>query len=379
VREPRPRVARVATSISLNLILLNQMRYLRDDGFDVVCVCDDDGWAERLRGHGFEVWPLGMGRRPGPVAAAAWALRFHRLLRARRVDVVHTHNAFHGIAGRFAARAARVPVVAQTVHNWWYLDPAQSRGSRPYRLLERLAARCSDAVFFINRDDHERALRERIVADAKRHFIGNGIDVAGFGAEVARVDRTAVRGELGIDATAPVVTMIARLEPPKDHDQMLDAFSRVRRELPAARLLLAGYGMRRDAIVARAQSAGLDGSVSFLGYRDDIAALVAASDVVALASRQEGFGRALVEAMVGGVPVVGTDVVGIRDVIRDGETGLLVPPGDADALAAALLRLLRDGALRASLAERARCYAEEHFDERDAARRIAAVYRELLA
>lgn len=379
-----PRVARVGTSISLNLILRRQMELVAEAGYDLVCVCDDDDWAQELRRGGFEVWPIGMGRRPGLIAAAAWSLAFYRLLRRHRVQVVHTHNAFHGIAGRIAARAARTPVVVQTVHNWWYLEPQGSSvrdrlRARLYRLLERLAAAASDAVMFINHDDFREAVERRIVAPDKRVFIGNGIDTARFTSEFDVADRDAVRKELGLEPGDFAIAMIARLEPPKDHATFLRAFADLSTDYPNARVVLIGYGLLQPVIEQMVVDLGLSTRVTILGYRSDVAALLAGMDCVALSTTQEGFGRALVEGMVAGLPVIASDVVGTRDVVRDGETGLLVPPGDPEAFRDRLARVLSDVSLRERLGSNGRRYALEHFDESLPAARVADTYARLLS
>lgn len=371
-------IFRAGTSITLNRVLRNQLRFLREDGWRVCCVCDDDEWAVELRRLGLEHRPIGMGRRPSPVEVLAWGLRFYWLCRRERPDVVHTHNAFHGIAGRLAARIAGVPVIVQTVHNWYYLEPPASPRARIFRFLERVAAHFCDGVLFINRDDYERAVRERIMRPEKRYYIGNGIDVGRFEVELAAVDPAEARSRFGLTDDDAVLSMVARLEPPKDHDMLLSALPAVVESIPELRVLLAGHGLLTDAVRARVAELGLADRVKILGHRDDVAAILRASDAHVLTSSYEGFGRCLVEAMVAGVPVVGTDVVGIRDVIHPNETGLLVQHGDIAGLSQALVTVLNEDAGQSELARRARVAAVETFDERLPAKRVAEIYAELL-
>lgn len=373
------RVARVGTSITLKLVLANQMRALTEDGFEIVCVCDEDDWADALRDDGFDVWPLGMGRRPSAARGLRWAVSVYRQLRAGSVEIVHTHNAFHGIAGRLAARAAGIPVVVQTVHNWWYLDEGGTLRRWAYRSLERLGAAVSDAVFFLNRDDAERAVRERIVPKEKCRFIGNGIDVRAFAARLGALDRDAERARLGLADTTEAIVMVARLEPPKDHATLLDAFTLIRRERPEARLLLAGYGRSEGKIRDDARARDLATSVDFLGYVDDVPRLLRAADLLVLSSACEGFGRCLVEGMLAGLPVVATDTVGVRDVISHDQTGFLVPMRDPEALARQISDLLSNPELAARTAAAGRAAAFSRFDEREAAHEVARIYRQLLA
>ena len=373
------RVLRVGTSISLCLILRNQMRMLADEGFEIVCVCEPDQWAATLRSQGFDIWPIGMGRRPGPLQLAVWSIRLFSALKRSPVHIVHTHNAYHGVVGRIIARLAGVPVVVQTIHNWYYLSPRNSGRAIVYRLLEQLGARCCDMVFFLNRSDFRDAQERGLVSSRKRRFIGNGIDVAAFSRELQAADRASMRASLGLEMDDVVVTMVARLEPPKDHDTFLRGFCQVVAREPRARALLVGYGMQRARIEDQVRRLGLEQRVLMLGYREDVAALLKASDLLVLTTEREGFARALVEGMLAGLPIVTSDVVGARDVVQHDRTGLLIPPGNAAALAAAVIGLIDDPVLAGRYGQAARDFAAGHFDERPAALRVGEAYRDLLA
>jgi glycosyltransferase involved in cell wall biosynthesis len=373
------RVARVGTSITLNTVLRTQISMMHRDGYSVVCVCDDDRWTQAIRDLGVSVRPLGMGRRPNPLRALAWGARFFRLLRRERFDIVHTHNAFHGLVGRPVARLARTPVVTQTTHNWWYLEPRGSLRARAFAMLETIAAHFSDAVFFQNASDYRRAIDEHIVPEAKCHLIGNGIDTARFSALVSGASRAHQRVAHGLGEREIAIAMVARLEWPKDHDTLLRAFARLCDEREDVTLILTGQGLEEARVRGLARTIGLGAKVRFTGHVSNVAGLLSASDILVLSSGHEGFSRCLVEGMVAGLPVVGSDVPGIRDVIDDGRTGLLVPAADVDALYAALSRLAGDPELRATLGAAGRETALARFDERDAALRIASVYRTLLA
>jgi len=366
---------RVATSITMNTIMRTQLAYLRDAGVDVVCVCDDDHWAQGIRELGVDVVPLGMGRRPGILRALVWGARLTREIRRRRPDVVHLHNAFHGFVGRPLARLAGVPVVVQTIHNWWYLEPPGSARARVYTLLERLATRACDAVLFINHDDMRRALAKDIVPAEKIHFVGNGIDTRALDRRLAAVAGDEARRVLQLENDDFAIAMIARLEHPKDHDTLLHAFAALLRDEPRARLLLVGQGLEEERIHALASELGVAHATRFLGHTPDVVPVLAASDALVLASHCEGFGRALVEGMVASLPVVGSDVPGIRDVIADGATGILVRARDAEALYRALAQLVHRPELRAELGEAGRAAALRDFDERLAAERVLEVYR----
>jgi glycosyltransferase involved in cell wall biosynthesis len=373
------RVARVATSITINTIMRTQLAAMQAAGLSVACVCDEDEWTDDVRALGVDVIPLGMGRRPNPLQALLWAARFYRILRREKVDIAHTHNAFHGLLGRPVAKLAGVPVVVQTIHNWWYLEPPSSLRARVYLLLERFAARFSDAVLFINHDDVSRAQQARIVKPERIYFIGNGIDTRALEERLSARSREDERARLGFTPLDVAILMVARLEHPKDHDTLLRAYARLAGEWPRTRLLLAGQGLEEQNVRALAESLGIADRTTFLGHVPDVSGLLKASDVLVLASHCEGFGRCLVEAMVAGLPVIGSDVPGIRDVIVNEQTGLLVPPRDVESLHSALSRLVVDASARSRLGEAGREAAVRDFDEALPAQRVLEVYRTLLA
>jgi glycosyltransferase involved in cell wall biosynthesis len=375
----KPRVLRVATSVTMNTIMRTQLAAARDSGFDVVCVCDDDQWAEEIRALGVEVVPLGLGRRPSPVKAAIWGFRFYRLLKRQRPEIVHLHNAFHGIIGRPVGRLAGVPVVVQTIHNWWYLEPESSVRARVYLALERFAGRFADAVLFLNHDDLCRARERGIVKLERIFYVGNGIDIGLLEQRLAAVSREEQRRRLGLGPDDLAITMIARLEHPKDHDTLLRGFARLVAESRNVKLLVAGQGLEERRVRDLASSLGIEGSTRFLGHVQDVSGLLKASDVLVLTSHYEGINRSLIEGLVARLPVVGSDTVGIRDVIVDEQTGLLVPPRDVEGLHSALSRLVVDASARSRFGEAGHEAAVRDFDEALPAQRVLEVYRTLLA
>lgn len=374
----RVRVAHVGTSLSLNLFLFNQLCFLREHGFDVTAICDDDEWAVRLREAGIPIRPLGMGRRPHPLAIPRWAAALYRSLRTEPVDIVHTHNAIQAFVARLVARAAGVPLVLHTVHGWPFHAGQHPTKYRLYVALERLAGQVTDAVFFQNQDDLRLGLERGILPAGKVRFLGNGVDIDAFDRALAAADRAATRRSLGLADDEVAIAVIARLEPPKGHDFFLAGFRRLLDSLPRARALLVGYGLDEQRVRRLVHAHGLERSARILGYRRDVAAILRASDLFALTSIKEGLPRSVVEAMLAGVPVVATDVPGNRDVVAHGETGLLVGYGDVEGLAAALLQLASDRRLRERLVAAARQRAVQRYDERVVVARLVAFYRELL-
>lgn len=177
----------------------------------------------------------------------------------------------------------------------------------------------------------------------------------------------------------PVVSIVARLQAVKGHRVFLESARRVLLKRPDARFWIAGDGELRGELEALTSQLGLTSAVSFLGYRNDISNVMASSDAVVCASSYESFPRSVLEALALGRPVVATSVGGLPEIVRDGETGILVPPGDPENLAAAILRLLGDRELAHRLGTAARKFIGERYTVEAQACAMAALYREALA
>ncbi len=373
------RIAHVATSISMTQIVLGLMKLQKEEGHDVVALCPDDEWALPLKAEGIRVVDIPF-RRHSVWFTLVAGIRVRAVCRRERFDVAHTHNSLPGVAGRIAAGRARVPAVVHTCHAWPLHQPRGRLFTWTYRLLETIAGRHCHAVLFQNPDDMRSCLSLGIVPRDKATLTGNGIDAGAFLARVSPRARDRVRRELGIDDDAFVVVTVARLEPPKGHDFLLRGLGRLlERTERRVVALFVGVGESEERLRTLARERGLGDVVRFTGYRDDIPDLMAAADASALTSRFEGVPRAVMEAMVSGLPVIATDVPGTRLLVREGETGLLVGFGDVEALAGALLRVAGDPALARRLGEAGRALVTTRFDERVVAERVRQVYDTVLA
>lgn len=258
--------------------------------------------------------------------------RLTRLLRARHVDAVITIGAGDKMFwGRLAARRAGVPVVISALHSTGWPDGVGRLNRFLTPITDAFVAVAPSHGRFLEK--HERFPADRIVV------IPNGVDTRRF-APVP--DVAAVRRNLGIGPTTPVVTIVAALRPEKNHELFLDVARRVFGQLPEARFLIVGDGPCRADLEARARTLGLAESVTFLGSRDDVPRILSATDVFALTSHIEANPVSILEAMSVGRPVVATNVGSIHEAVDHGTTGLLAPPGDAAQFADSVLQLLWD-------------------------------------
>lgn len=315
-------------------------------GWDVFVACPDEGWlAGTVRDAGARLLPWRATRSPGPsVPGETLALR--RLVARADPRVVHLHSAKAGLAGRLAVRGSR-PTVFQP--HAWSFEAVTGPVQTATRLWERTAQRWTDLT--INVSEAERATGAAAGITGRAVVVPNGVDPHAW----APRDRAAARRALGVTATgAPTVVCVGRLARQKGQDLLLEAWPAVRREVPAARLVLVGGGPGEAELRARA-----DGSVSFVPG-EQLADWYAAADVVAVPSRWEaGLPLVAMEAMAGQRSVVAFDVAGIGTHL--GGAGTAVPPFDVAALAGELTARLLDPALAAHEAAIGRTVASTRF------------------
>ncbi len=296
----------------------------------------------------------------GPDLAAVGALR--ALIRAVRPHLVHTHSTKAGLLGRVAARMEGVPAV-HTAHAWSFSDGIPWRRKAMAVPLEAMAGRITARFVVVSAADREVGLRYRVARDAQVRIVHNGV-----------VDSPLRARPDGPET--PVLTMVARMAAPKDHLLLLRALAGV--PLPW-RLRLVGDGPDRAEVEATIRDLGLGDRVELLGVRRDVAELLAASHIGVLVSRQEGFPLVVLEAMRAGLPVVASDVGGIREAVTPGVTGLLVARGDEAGLRVALTALIADGDLRRRMGDAGRAAYEARFTVGHMVAGTAAVYAELAA
>jgi len=292
------------------------------------------------------------------------------LARRRSARILHVHGYAAADFGRVAARV----VGARLVLHEHFADPAMPGYQA---LADRLLAPLTDRAIAVSESTRRFLVDSRAVPDGRVRLIYNGAPLEEF-APTGPERGLRVRASLGIPEDAPVVGSIGRLNAQKGHRFLLEAAPAVLARHPAARLLIVGDGDLMEDL--RSQAGGLEASdrVLFAGHRADVPDVLAALDVFCISSLYEGTPLALFEAMAAGRAIVSTAVDGCREVIDEGETGLLVPASDPPALAEALDRVLSDAALRSRLGEAA-LGASRRYDVRSCVEQMEALYEDVLA
>jgi len=349
-------------------LVVNVLRHLDPDRY-VRSVCALQGGGplqEELERLGVRVFLLR--KREG--VDGPLILKLARLLRRERVDLLHTHNSAPFFYGPLAAALARVPAVVHTQHS--KLLPEQEKLRRASRWLGRGVRH-----FIGDAAEVSASLQADLGLPPHRvSTILNGVAVPRWD---ARPDPPPIRTRLGLEQAGPILGCVARLAPVKDQATLLRAFRRVQEEWPAASLLLVGDGPERGNLERLAEELGIASHVRFLGERNDVGEVLAACDVFVLASLSEGLSLALLEAMAAGKPVVATAVGGNVEVVREGETGLLVPPAQPERLAAAIRQVLSQPAWAAQLGRAAHDHVAQHFSLTRMVAQYEAIYAACLS
>jgi len=315
-----------------------------------------------------------MVREVSPARDVAAVLQLYRLFRRERPAIVHTHTSKAGFVGRFAAWLAGVPAVIHQPHGHIFYGYWSRPRTAMFVALERVAAHWTDTMIALTPREIEEHLERGIGRAEQYAVVPSGVPTRALREGAA--SRAEARARLGLPADAYVVAGVGRFVPIKGFDLLVAALGELVAQVPNAHVVLIGDGVERGALEAQAAALGVTARLHISGAVTDVVGLLPAADVLAAPSRNEGMGRVLVEAMALGLPVVGTRVGGIGDVILDGECGLLVPPEDPGALAAALIELGQDAARRAKLSEGARPRAED-FSITVAAAAMRALYDSL--
>lgn len=369
---------------AIHVILLTEQ--LGPSDFDSTLVCGHIGphegdMAYLAEERGIQpVYIAELGRALSPLRDMVTLFKLWRLMRQLRPDVVHTHTAKAGFVGRTAAWLARVPVRVHTFHGHvfhGYFSPAKTR---LFLWLERLTARLSDCLITISPGLRDELVETyRIAPLEKFEVVPLGLDLRLFAATPRH--QGDFRAQFGIPTAAPLVGIVGRLVPIKNHALFLQMAQQVRRSVPDAHFVIIGDGEQRVEIEALVDTLDLRECVTFAGWLQDLKPAYSDLDTLVISSDNEGTPVSLIEALAAGVPVVSTAVGGVPDLLRNGEYGTLVPPRDPVALAAAVGATLTgtgDTVLTAQQVAVQQAIIKA-YDISRLASDLAALYKELLA
>jgi glycosyltransferase involved in cell wall biosynthesis len=371
--ERKIRVVRVFRSLGIGGIergIVSILPRIAPERYEfAVCTITERGeLADELAAQGIEVVHIPVRHR----SDLQGLMMLARYMRAGKFDIVHTHSFFPNVPGRVAAVLARVPIRIAHHHNLF----SKKCKHRKHAIYEWALSHVTDAIIAVSHGVKDDLVRTAHINPRKITVIYNGIDLAPFRAPV---DVEALRRELGVGERR-VIGCVGRLVPAKGHMVLLEAAREVVREFPDVVFLFIGDGKAdyRRKLEEYISRLGLEGAVQLLGTRRDVAALMRIMDVSVLPSLYEGFGRVAAESLASGRAFVGSSVAGINEIVKHGESGLLVPPKDSKALAEAIIRLLKDRDEAQRFGDAGRRTAEQFTLDR-MARETAVLYDSLIS
>ena len=374
-----------AVAFGLETLLLPQIDYLRSCGIEVHAACSPDPRVAKLRARGYTIHEISIDRKISAAPNSRSVLELGKLMRAEKYDLVHTHAPVASVLGRVAAKLAGIERILYTAHGFYFHENMPRRKYALYHGIEKSVAQITDRILVQSQEDYDTAVTTGLCSAEKIRYLGNGIDLSRFDPGAANVEtRARLQRELDISEDhGPILGITGRITEEKGFGELVEAMSLLRNDFPKAHLLVIGGQLSterdtfQDRLVDFIGQEGLDSSVTFAGFRDDVHELLGLLDLFVLPSYREGLPRSVLEAMAMELPVVATQIRGCREAVADEVTGLLVPSKDADALARAISRILSDQELAARFGKAGRERVVNTFDERFVFARLQKTYEEL--
>lgn len=299
------------------------------------------------------------------------------LLMREKYDIVHTHNSKAGVIGRLAAWFTGRPIIIHTVHGWAFKHPNLNKFQKMfYYYIEKFCALITDKLIIVSRPLKEESIATGIGTADKYTIIYSGIELEKFR---KKYDVQHIKDSLHLKAGSLVVGTVSRIVAGKGHKELLYAAKEVLAYFENTVFLIVGEGPLIEEIKNLAKRLGIEKNVIFTGARNnDIEKITSIFDLAVLPSYYEGMGRVLLEAQAAGIPVIATRAGGMKEIVRENYSGLLVTPGSIEELSAAISKLLNDTILRKEMGKRAFEWVDEKFSIETTVKQITNVYEELL-
>lgn len=315
-------------------------------------------------------------RSPHPLKDIISFLKIYYCIKKGGFQIVHTHTSKAGIIGRMAAKLAKVPIIIHTPHGHIFHDYYGFFKTKFFLYLEKFTALFTDKIITLTEVEKEEHLNLRIAPPEKFVTIFSGVEMEPF--LKINVDRNMKRKEFNLSEDVKVVGTVARLVPIKGHKYLLQAIPKIVKEVSGVKFLLVGDGPLRAELESLADELGIADYVIFCGLRDDVPEILSILNLFVLPSLNEGMGKAIIEAEAAQLPVIATSVGGIKEIVVDGVTGLLVPPKDSDGLASAIIRLLKEEELAKEMGRKGKEKFIPYYCAEGMVEKIENLYKELM-
>jgi len=303
--------------------------------------------------------------------------RIYHLMRREKFTIVHTHSSKAGIVGRWAAKFAGAKIVIHTPHGHIFYGYFNFFITRMYVYIERITSLVTDRIITLTDIGKQEHVQLKVAHENKFQTIYSGIDLNKF--KKGPLVAARVREEFSIKEEDVLLGTVARLDPIKGCEYLVDAMKFILQKYPNTKLILVGDGSERKTLEEKCRSYGIDKNVIFAGQRDDVSDILSALDIFILPSLNEGMGRVILEAMACEIPIVASRTGGIPELIEDSEHGLLVSPKDTESLECAIMFLISDKSRAQRMAKKAKKMVTEKFSVDKMVDDIESLYKVLIS
>lgn len=380
----RTKICYIASvDVTIKFILLNHIKFLKKEGYDVYAVCSSGKWIKDIEKEGIKVKSMRFKRKFfSPISDLLALIKLFFYLKNEKFDIVHTHTPKAALIGQLAAYFAGIPIIVNTIHGFYFQKNDSWLKRKVFILIEKIAARCSDVIFFVNKEDMATAIEEKICKEKSIRYFGGGIDVERFNPD--RFSKDFIlnkKKELGLNPNNKIIGIVARLVREKGYLDLFSAFRKVLKVFPKTTLLVVGSlePEKKDAInIAIAKRYKIEEHTIFLRERADVDEIYSLIDIFVLPSYREGLGISLIEASSMKKPVVATNIRGCREAIDNGKTGILVQTKNSDELSKAIIYLFGNPKIAEQMGIEGREKVKREFDERMIFNRIETEYKRLI-
>lgn len=358
-----------AIDLSVDALLKPLIKKSLDNGFEVHNACSDEGRFKALRSEGLTMVDVHISREINPLSNLKSILALYRLMKREQYDIVHVHTPVAALLGRIAAKLSGVKNVIYTAHGFYFHDEMSRKQYNMFYNIEKYAARwMTDWLLLQSKEDYELALENKFKRPERTIHLSNGVNIWGkFNPElITKLVRNNIRESIGLKEEDLVFSFIGRLVREKGIFELVEAFKRVVKRYPNAKLLLIGglLDSERDQGSYDKLKKDLNHpNIYYLGFRSDTPELLAISDCFVLPSHREGLPRSIIEAMAMETPIIASNIRGCREEVFQGENGFLFERENTDDLTSAMIAIADNSETREQFGKRSRELAEELFDE----------------
>ena len=370
-----------SVDLTIRFILFSQIKFLKREGYDIYVVCSSGKWIKDIEKEGIKIKTIRFKRKISPISDLVAFIKLFFYFKKEKFDIVHTHTPKASLLGQLAAKMAGIPIIVNTIHGFYFQKRDSCLKRKFFILIEKIAAKCSDLIFFVNREDMETVTKEGICSPDLRKYFGGAINIKRLDPErFSNEFMLAKKKKLGISASKRIIGIVARLVEEKGYLDLFQAFKKVLIDFPGTTLLMIGPldPEKKDAINPTIiKKYKIEKNVTFLGERSDVDELYPLMDIFVLPSYREGLGISIIEASAMKKPVIATDIRGCRESVDDGKTGILVPIGNSEKLAQAIIYLFKNPEEAKEMGRKGRKKALKEFDERQIFSRIKTEYQRL--